>query len=186
MAEITTRRVGELLRGVFEILLASPDGMAAGEVLGQVEKIVPPTEFEDSAYPKNPSVRRYGKIVRSSMIPTVKAGWLVKEKGVWFEETDKLDEVASKVDVLYVLRIQKERFPTKEDYMKLQGCYVVNNDILKLMKEKSIIMHCLPRVDEVSSDVDSDRRAIYFDQAENGLYVRMALLNMILGGMVTK
>ncbi|MCK4714977.1 MAG: aspartate carbamoyltransferase, partial [Candidatus Aenigmarchaeota archaeon] len=64
---------------------------------------------------------------------------------------------------------------------KLKGCYVIDRKILKLMKDKSIIMHPLPRVDEISPEVDSDPRAAYFRQAENGLYIRMALLKMILG-----
>ena len=78
-------------------------------------------------------------------------------------------------------RIQKERFASQEDYLKHKGCYIVNRDILELMKKPSIIMHPLPRVDEISPEVDSDPRAAYFRQAENGLYIRMALLKIILG-----
>ncbi len=83
MAEITRRRSGELVRGVFSILLRHPDGLAAKEVLQQLEHEVPPTEFEASTYPDRPSVRRYGKIVRFSTISAVKAGWLIKDKGAW-------------------------------------------------------------------------------------------------------
>jgi restriction system protein len=83
VAEITKRRMGELVRGVFSILLEHPEGVAASEVLAELEKRVPPTQFENSFYPNSPNVRRYGKIVRFSTIGPVKAGWLVKEKGHW-------------------------------------------------------------------------------------------------------
>ena len=83
MAEITPYRQGELLRGVFQILQSHPDGLQAKEVLSQLERLVPPTPFEASYYPKNPSVRRFEKIVRFSTIGPVKAGWLEKDKGLW-------------------------------------------------------------------------------------------------------
>ncbi len=83
MAEITKRRSGELVRGVFKILLKHPDGLPAKEVLRQLADIVPPTPFEASMYPNRPNVRRYEKIVRFSTINTVKAGWLHKDKGSW-------------------------------------------------------------------------------------------------------
>ena len=83
MAETTTRRRGELLRGVFQILLDAPDGLPAKSVLAQLEAVVPPTEFERSEYPERPGVRRFEKIVRFSSIKVVKAGWLTKEKGTW-------------------------------------------------------------------------------------------------------
>lgn len=83
MAEITRRRSGELVRGVFQILLQQPDGIRAKEVLRRLEELVPPTEFEVSTYPNRPNVRRYEKIVRFSTITVVKAGWLVKNKGSW-------------------------------------------------------------------------------------------------------
>ena len=83
MAEVTRRRSGELVRGVFQILLQYPDGLRAKEVLHRRETLVPPTEFELSTYPKRPHVRRYEKIVRFRTITVVKAGWLEKNKGVW-------------------------------------------------------------------------------------------------------
>jgi restriction system protein len=83
MAEITKRRSGELVRGVFQILLDHPDGLPAKEVLRRLEQLVPPTEFEGSFYPKHPNIRRYEKIVRFSTIGAVKAGWLIKNKGTW-------------------------------------------------------------------------------------------------------
>ena len=83
MAEITKRRQGELLAGVFEVLQKHPNGLAAKDVLQQVSAIVPPTPFEDTEYPNQPGVRRYEKIIRFSTIAPVKAGWLVKTKGTW-------------------------------------------------------------------------------------------------------
>lgn len=83
MAEITRRRCGELMRGVFQILAHQVDAVPAKEVLRRLEDLVPPTEFEASMYPNRPNVRRYEKIVRFSTIGAVKAGWLVKNKGAW-------------------------------------------------------------------------------------------------------
>ncbi len=83
MAEITRQRSGELVRGVFEILLPHGDGLPAKEVLRKIEKVVPPTPFEASDYPNAPGVRRYERIIRFSTIPAVKAGWLIKDKGQW-------------------------------------------------------------------------------------------------------
>jgi restriction system protein len=83
MAETGRERQGELVRGVFAILLDKPDGMAAADVLAELERRVPPTAFENEAYPRNPTVRRYPKVVRFSTIASVKAGWLVKESGRW-------------------------------------------------------------------------------------------------------
>lgn len=83
MAEITRKRVGELQRGVFKILMDHPDGLPASEVLERLEKLVSPTDFEKSDYPNRPGVRRFEKIVRFATIAPVKAGWLVKSKGRW-------------------------------------------------------------------------------------------------------
>jgi restriction system protein len=83
MPEVTVRRRGELVRGVFRVLADHPDGLPAKDVLAQLRAIVPPTPFEDSDYPDRPGVRRYEKIVRFSSIKAVKAGWLVKERGRW-------------------------------------------------------------------------------------------------------
>lgn len=83
MAEITRRRSGELVRGVFKILLDFPDGLPAKSVLEKLIDVVPPTDFEKTTYPRQPNVRRYEKIVRFSTISSVKAGWLLKDKGHW-------------------------------------------------------------------------------------------------------
>jgi restriction system protein len=83
MAEITRRRQGELVRKVFEILIQHPDGLPAKTVLDEVERALPPTDFERSTYPAHPQIRRFEKIVRFSTIGPVKAGWVVKNKGIW-------------------------------------------------------------------------------------------------------
>ena len=83
MAEITARRMGKLVRAVFEVLSNAPEGLPAHEVLNAVEQKVAPTQFEQGFYEKSPNVRRYEKVVRFATIGPVKAGWLVKEKGHW-------------------------------------------------------------------------------------------------------
>lgn len=106
---------------------------------------------------------------------------LMKKNNVEYFESDCLDDAIASCDVLYMTRIQKERFENEKDYEKLKGCFVLNKQILKNAKKDMIIMHPLPRVDEIAEEVDSDPRAKYFDQVENGLYVRMALLAIVLG-----
>ncbi|MBU0566625.1 aspartate carbamoyltransferase [bacterium] len=105
----------------------------------------------------------------------------LEEQKVAFEEITDLKGIASRVDLLYVTRIQKERFRNIKDYNRMKRVYVINSEILSLMKKEARIMHPLPRVDEIAVEVDKDPRAAYFRQAANGLYVRMALLKMILG-----
>lgn len=110
---------------------------------------------------------------------------LVKEwkaKGVKIYETDKLLEVLPEADVLYVTRIQKEWFKSKKEYKKVAGSYVIDAKIMKKAKKKMIVMHPLPRVGEITYEVDDDSRAVYFRQMRNGLYIRMALLKLILLG----
>ncbi len=100
---------------------------------------------------------------------------------VEWQEEGSLEKVLPLVDCVYMTRIQKERFNDLEDYQRASGKYILGLDQVKLMKEKSIIMHPLPRVDEISREVDEDPRAKYFEQAENGIYIRMALLFLLLG-----
>ena len=106
---------------------------------------------------------------------------ILQEHNIEFEETYDLNKVLDKVDIFYMTRIQKERFDDKEAYDKLKGCFVVNKETMKQMSEGAIVMHPLPRVDEISPEIDSDPRAAYFRQAKNGLYLRMALLKLVLG-----
>jgi aspartate carbamoyltransferase catalytic subunit len=102
------------------------------------------------------------------------------KKRLDFIETTDIEEYLDELDVLYVTRIQKERFPDEEEYLKVKGSYVVGLDMLKRMKDDSIILHPLPRIDEISSDVDKTKNAKYFEQAEYGKHTRAALLGMIL------
>ncbi len=105
-----------------------------------------------------------------------------KEFGVEPSSTANLDSAIKDADVLYVTRIQKERFPDAEEYNRVVGTYKVDNELLKHAKEDLIIMHPLPRVVEIDPQVDKTPHALYFKQAFNGVPVRMALLSLILGG----
>ncbi|MEM0448320.1 MAG: aspartate carbamoyltransferase [Methanomassiliicoccales archaeon] len=96
--------------------------------------------------------------------------------------TSKLEDVIKDLDVLYVTRIQKERFPDPTEYQKVAGYYRIDNDLLREAKKDLIVMHPLPRVDEIAPEVDGTAHARYFVQAFNGVPVRMALLLLVLGG----
>ncbi len=106
---------------------------------------------------------------------------LVEEQGLPVEEAS-LEEVVSELDVLYVTRVQKERFPDPEEYERVKGAYRIIPSILEGAKESMIIMHPLPRVDEIDHRVDSTRHARYFKQAAYGIPVRMAILKLVLTG----
>jgi aspartate carbamoyltransferase catalytic subunit len=101
----------------------------------------------------------------------------------WREEPD-LEKAMGKVDVVYQTRIQKERFATPEEYKAAKGIYVITPDTMKALPDHGIVMHPLPRVDEIHPEVDNDPRAAYFRQAHNGVYVRMAVLHQLLGSEV--
>ena len=105
----------------------------------------------------------------------------VGEKGIPQAEFSSLTDVLPETDVLYVTRVQKERFEDPAEYEKVKGAYVIDPEIMKAAKRDMIVMHPLPRVGEISVDFDDDPRAAYFRQMEYGLYVRMALLAMVLG-----
>ncbi len=96
-------------------------------------------------------------------------------------EHANLDEIVPKIDVLYVTRIQRERFPDPAEYAKLKGAYRVDQKTLKTAKKDMIILHPLPRVDEIAPEVDQTSHARYFQQVGNGLFVRMAILSLVLG-----
>jgi aspartate carbamoyltransferase catalytic subunit len=106
----------------------------------------------------------------------------VKESGVNLRVTHRLKDVIPDADVLYVTRIQKERFPDPQEYEKVAGTYRIDADLLREAKRDLIVMHPLPRVSEIALDVDRTKHSIYFKQAFNGVPVRMALLELILGG----
>lgn len=100
---------------------------------------------------------------------------------VEIQEITQLEDAMDKIDILYMTRIQKERFFNEEDYLKLKNSYILTKDKIKTAKEDMIIMHPLPRVNEISPEIDENKRAIYFDQARLGVYVRMALIGKLLG-----
>ena len=105
----------------------------------------------------------------------------LKAQGIEQAEFSSLEDVLPETDVLYVTRVQKERFADLSDYEKVAQAYVIDPEIMKAAKDRMIVMHPLPRVTEISMDLDDDPRAAYFRQMEYGLYVRMALLAMVLG-----
>ena len=103
------------------------------------------------------------------------------EHGIEWEEADDLIAVARDVDVVYQTRIQRERFGDRiEDYEQARGKYVIDQTVMEALLESSVVLHPLPRVDEIVPEVDGDPRSAYFRQAHNGLYIRMALLQMVL------
>jgi len=106
---------------------------------------------------------------------------ILKNKNVEFEERENLEKSMPEIDVLYMTRVQRERFFNEEDYIRLKDIYVLNAERMTYGKEKLIVLHPLPRVNEISFEVDADPRAAYFIQAKYGMYVRMALLASILG-----
>ncbi len=105
----------------------------------------------------------------------------LKAKGIDQAEHSTLDKALPETDVLYVTRVQKERFADEATYNSVKGAYVIDAAIMRAAKERMIVMHPLPRVGEISPDFDDDPRAAYFRQMEYGLYIRMALLGMVLG-----
>ena len=102
------------------------------------------------------------------------------EKGVSFNECEKLDGVIELADVAYITRVQRERFSSQEEYDDVKDAYVMDADLANRLKPEAIIMHALPRVNEISPEVDANVRAAYFRQAKNALYIRMALLKYLL------
>lgn len=99
---------------------------------------------------------------------------------VKIQEATHIDEVIDQIDILYMTRIQKERFFNEEDYLKLKNSYILTNDKLENAKKDMIIMHPLPRVNEIAYEVDSNERAVYFEQSKLGVYVRMALITKLM------
>ncbi|MFX0099361.1 MAG: aspartate carbamoyltransferase [Candidatus Hodarchaeota archaeon] len=105
----------------------------------------------------------------------------LESKNVDFEELESLESVINDLDVLYMTRIQRERFPSEEDYLKVKGFYILDSNSLKDAKKDLLLMHPLPRINEIDVSVDSLPQAIYFKQPKYGLYLRMALLGLIAG-----
>jgi aspartate carbamoyltransferase catalytic subunit len=104
------------------------------------------------------------------------------QEGSAVKEHTDLDAILPSLDVLYVTRIQRERFPDESEYREVAGEYQIDTESLSVAKEDLSVMHPLPRVDEIAYDVDETAKANYFEQAHNGVPVRMALLDLLLGG----
>lgn len=103
------------------------------------------------------------------------------KNGIEFEEVERLESVMDELDVLYMTRVQRERFFNEADYIRLKDSYILNAEKLEKAKDDMIVLHPLPRVNEISVEVDKDPRACYFKQARYGMYVRMALIMKLLG-----
>ncbi|MBS5950069.1 MAG: aspartate carbamoyltransferase [Clostridium sp.] len=113
-------------------------------------------------------------------IPTYIREEILLKNNVEFREVEKLEDVIGELDILYMTRIQKERFFNEEEYLRLKDSYILDVEKMKLAKDDMIVMHPLPRVNEIDIEVDKDKRASYFKQAEYGMYVRMALIAKLL------
>ncbi|MCI9278805.1 MAG: aspartate carbamoyltransferase [Lachnospiraceae bacterium] len=105
---------------------------------------------------------------------------LLKSRNIPYEEVIRLERVMPQLDLLYMTRVQKERFFNEEDYVRLKDFYILNADKMALAKKDMLVLHPLPRVNEISVEVDEDPRAAYFRQAQYGVYVRMALILTLL------
>jgi aspartate carbamoyltransferase catalytic subunit len=101
--------------------------------------------------------------------------------GSSYREVERMQEVVDGLDILYMTRVQKERFFNEEDYIRLKDSYILDAQKMKLARPDMTVMHPLPRVNEISKEVDADPRAVYFKQAKNGMYARMALIISLLG-----
>ena len=105
---------------------------------------------------------------------------VLRAKGIEFKEVSNLDEAIPELDILYMTRVQKERFFNEEDYIRLKDSYILDKAKMALAKDDMYVLHPLPRVNEISTEVDDDPRAAYFKQAQYGVYVRMALIMTLL------
>ena len=105
----------------------------------------------------------------------------LRDKGAEIEETTDVKDALSRSDLVYVTRVQRERFPDEASYEAVKGSYILDNELLSYAKKGITIMHPLPRVDEIAVEVDSYEGAAYFRQAHNGMYLRMALLGLVTG-----
>ena len=105
---------------------------------------------------------------------------VLQAKGIEYREVENLDEAMPELDILYMTRVQKERFFNEEDYIRLKDSYILDKAKMALAKDDMYVLHPLPRVNEISTEVDDDPRAAYFKQAQYGVYVRMALIMTLL------
>ena len=106
---------------------------------------------------------------------------VLEANNIPFREVKKMQEVLPELDVLYMTRVQRERFFNEDDYIRLKDRYILDAEKMQLANENMMVLHPLPRVNEIAVEVDSDPRALYFEQAKNGMFVRMALIMKLLG-----
>ena len=116
----------------------------------------------------------------SLKLPSGVKKW-IKDAGLEYHQYTELSDVIPFADIIYMTRIQGERFPDSMEYEKVKNSYILNNSMLEKSKETTRILHPMPRVNEISEDVDGNPKAYYFQQAKNGVYVRQALITAILG-----
>ncbi len=105
----------------------------------------------------------------------------IEKKNIEFKQVERLEDIMSEVDILYMTRIQRERFFNEEEYLRLKDSYILDAEKMAMAKKDMIVMHPLPRVNEIAVEVDDDKRAAYFKEAEYGMYARMALMCKLLG-----
>ena len=114
-------------------------------------------------------------------LPSYVKSEALKKNNIPYEQTTDLEAVMPELDILYMTRVQRERFFNEEDYIRLRDSYILTAEKLNLAPADMAVLHPLPRVNEITLDVDDDPRAAYFEQAQNGVYVRMALIMTLLG-----
>lgn len=131
-------------------------------------------------YPKNKFVFISPKELK---VPDYMIENILKPSGVEFIEAERLEDVMGDLDVLYMTRVQKERFFNEQDYIRLKDSYILDREKMKLAKNDMIVLHPLPRVNEIQPDVDDDPRAAYFKQVKYGMYARMALIAKVTGSL---
>ncbi|MCQ2599933.1 MAG: aspartate carbamoyltransferase [Treponema sp.] len=131
-------------------------------------------------YPKNKFVFISPKELK---VPDYMIENILKPSGVEYVEAERLEDVMGDLDVLYMTRVQKERFFNEQDYIRLKDSYILDREKMKLAKSDMIVLHPLPRVNEIQPDVDDDPRAAYFKQVKYGMYARMALIAKVTGAL---
>ena len=160
-----------------------------GQIEGQTIGICGDLKFGRTVHSLIKSISRYKGIKFVLISPPelkipeyIKKEILIKEN-IPFIEVESLEESMGKIDVLYMTRVQKERFFNEADYVRLKDTYILDNEKLESAKADLAILHPLPRVNEISTEVDDDPRAVYFKQAKYGMYIRMALIVKMLGAI---
>ena len=124
---------------------------------------------------------KFGRTVHSLKLPEYLKEDILDPMGIEYKEVRSMEEVMPELDILYMTRVQQERFFNEQDYIRLRDTYILDEEKLQAAKKDMIIMHPLPRINEIKTEVDADPRAAYFRQAHNGRFIRMALILSLLG-----